>query len=144
LNGNVHLKVLAGKEQLARLSAASITLGIAKDNQALTVNSRIVSAFDVWFPKDERQRVLWPSTIRLSLDYWESLKTHAVPLDDNHIACLSHSAMALDVYAWLAQRLHRIPANESVRISWPALHAQFGQGYKRIEHFRAVFRIRAE
>jgi hypothetical protein len=129
------------KEQLARLSAASIRLGVMKDGHAVTVNSNIVTAFDVWFPKDDRQRVLWPSIIRLSLDYWESLKAHAVPLDEDHIARLSHSALALDIYAWLANRLHRIPANAPARVSWAALHGQFGQGYNRIDHFRAAFRV---
>jgi hypothetical protein len=131
------------KEQLARLSAASIRLGFMKDGHAITVNSQIVTAFDIWFPKDARQRVLWPSTIRLSLDYWESLKTNAVPLDEDHIARLSHSAMALDIYAWLAQRLHRIPANKPAFISWAALHGQFGQGYNpaRMDNFRAAFKV---
>ncbi len=129
------------KEQLARLSAASIRLGVVKDGHAVTINSQIVTAFDIWFPKDERQRVLWPSTIRLSADYWESLKAHAVPLDEDHIARLSHSALALDIYAWLANRLHRIPANAPIRVSWTALHGQFGQGYARLDKFRAVFRV---
>jgi hypothetical protein len=129
------------KDQLARLSAASIRLGIVRDGHALTVNSNIVSAFDIWFPKDENQRVLWPSTIRLSLDYWESLKAHAVPLDEDHIARLSHSALALDIYAWLANRLHRIPKNRPASVSWAALHFQFGQGYKRTNQFRAAFRV---
>lgn len=129
------------KEQLARLSAASIRLGVVKDGHAVTVNSQIVSAFDIWFPKNEHQRVLWPSIIRLSLDYWESLKAHAVPLDEDHIARLSHSALALDIYAWLANRLHRVPANKPVTISWAALHGQFGQGYARVDNFRAVFRV---
>lgn len=129
------------KEQLGRLSAASIRLGIVRDGHALTVNSQIVTAFDIWFPKDDRQRVFWPSTVRLSLDYWESLKAHAVPLDEDHIARLSHSALALDIYAWLANRLHRIPTGKPVTVSWAALHAQFGQGYARIDHFRAVFRV---
>jgi hypothetical protein len=128
------------KEQLARLSAASIRLGVVKDGHAVTVNSQIVSAFDIWFPKDDRQRVLWPSTIRLSLDYWESLKSHAVPLDEDHIARLSHSALALDIYAWLANRLHRVAANNPVTVSWPALHRQFGQGYNRLNNFRAAFK----
>jgi hypothetical protein len=103
------------KDQLARLSASSIRLGVVKDGHALTVNSQIVSAFDVWFPKDDRQRVLWPSIVRLSLDYWESLRTHAVPLDEDHIASLSHSALALDIYAWLANRLRRIPTSQGLR-----------------------------
>ena len=63
------------------------------------MQTHIVSGFDLWFPKDERQRVLWPSTVRLSLDYFESLQRHAVPLDERAIAALSHSAMALDIYA---------------------------------------------
>ncbi len=131
------------KDQLARLSASSIRLGIVRDGHALTVNSQIVTAFDVWFPKDDRQRVLWPSTISLSLDYFQSLMTHAVPLDETHIAALSHNALALDIYAWLAQRLHRIPAGKAARVSWAALHAQFGQGYnpERMSKFRQVFRV---
>jgi Plasmid encoded RepA protein len=131
------------KDQLSRLSASSIRLGIVRDGHALTINSQIVTAFDLWFPKDDRQRVLWPSTISLSLDYFQSLINHAVPLDEAHIAALSHSALALDIYAWLAQRLHRIPAGKPARISWAALHAQFGQGYnpERIDKFRQVFRV---
>lgn len=131
------------KDQLARLSASSIRLGIMRDGHAVTVNSQIVTAFDLWFPKDERQRVLWPSTIALSLDYFHSLMNHAVPLDEAHIAALSHSSMCLDIYAWLAQRLHRIPVGKPARISWQALHGQFGQGYNpdRIDKFRQVFRV---
>jgi hypothetical protein len=129
------------KDQLARLSASSIRLGVVKDGHAVTINSQIVSAFDIWFPKDERQRVLWPSTVRLSLDYWESLKEHAVPLVEDHIARLSHNALALDIYAWLANRLHRVPKNKPAHISWAALHGQFGQGYKSMTKFRQVFRV---
>jgi len=129
------------KEQLARLSASSIRLGIVQDGHALTINSQIVTAFDIWFPKNENQRVLWPSVIRLSSEYFESLQSHAVPLDEAHIAALSHSAMALDVYAWLAQRLHRVPQGKPAHVSWGALHAQFGQGWDRIDNFRRVFRV---
>jgi hypothetical protein len=89
------------KDQLARLSASSIRLGIVRDGHAVTVNSQIVTAFDVWFPKDDRQRVLWPSTVSLSLDYFQSLMNHAVPLEEAHIAALSHRSLALDIYAWL-------------------------------------------
>ena len=59
-------------------------------------------------PKDADQRVLWPSTVTLSADYFASLQQHAVPLDPRAIAALAGSALALDVYVWLAQRLHRI------------------------------------
>jgi hypothetical protein len=129
------------KDQLARLSAASVRLGMVRDGRAITVNSHIVSAFDLWFPKDHRQRVLWPSTVRLSLDYFESLRAHAVPLDERAIAALSHSAMALDIYAWLAQRLHRIVKPHRQLIPWVALQEQFGSNYVRIRRFREVFMV---
>lgn len=127
------------KDQLTRLSAATVRFGMVRDGSALTVNSQIVTAFDLWFPKDDRQRVLWPSTVRLSLDYFESLKAHAVPLDERALAALSHSAMALDLYAWLAQRLHRIEKPHRQFIPWPAVKDQFGVDYTRLRKFREVF-----
>jgi len=133
------------KEQLVRLSAASIRMGVAKNGHAITIQSGIVRAFDLelWMQKDERQRVLWPSTLALSQEYFNDLINHAVPVDAAHIAALSHSALALDIYNWLAQRLHRIPIEKPQTISWLSLYDQFGQGYapNRIDNFRRVFRV---
>ncbi len=129
------------KDQLARLSACTIRLGMVKDGEGIQVQSQIVSSFNVWLEKDDRQRVLWPSIIRLSADYFESLQRHAVPLDENHLAALSHSAMALDVYAWLAQRLHRVGKTQGAFVPWTSVSQQFGMGYDRIRAFRAVFKV---
>jgi hypothetical protein len=71
--------------------------------------------------------VLWPTTLRLSLDYYESLTRYAVPLDERAVAALAHSAMALDMYCWMAQRLHRIPPGKPQFVPWTALQEQFGQ-----------------
>jgi Plasmid encoded RepA protein len=131
------------KEQLRRLAASSIRLGSSEagTNRADTTKVEIVKGFDLWFPKDEHQRVLWPTYVDLSLDYFDSLLNRAVPLPEHHIAALSHSGLALDIYAWLAQRLHRIPPNKPAFVSWAALHGQFGQGYEgRIRKFRENFR----
>jgi hypothetical protein len=103
------------------------------------VDAKVVSALDLWFNKDEGQRVLWPSTLRLSLDYFDSLTRFAVPMDERAIAALAHSAMALDMYCWLAQRMHRVPVGKSQFIPWPALQEQFGQHYARIRDFRRDF-----
>jgi hypothetical protein len=127
------------KDQLSRLSAALIRLGITKGDRAFQIDTKIVTAFDLWFPKDERQRVLWPSTVRLSEEYFQSLAQHAVPLDERAIAALSHSAMALDVYAWLSQRLHRIEFGKSQFVPWKALKDQFGFNHKHMRKFRQVF-----
>jgi len=127
------------KNQLSRLSTATVRLAITAGERALQVNSHIVEAFDLWFTKDERQRVLWPSIIRLDDKYFTSLQKHAVPLDERALAAISHSAMALDVYTWLAHRLHRIPQGKAQFISWASLKEQFGQGYGRMDNFRARF-----
>jgi hypothetical protein len=127
------------KDQLARLAASSITLGLIHDGRAITVNSHIVAAFDLWFPKEEGGRVLWPHLLRLSPEYFDSLARHAVPLHDLALMALSGSAMGLDVYAWLAQRLHRIEWGQPVLVPWHALQAQFGWHYDRVRDFRRVF-----
>lgn len=127
------------KEQLAALSAATVRLAVVDEERSRHVTTQIVGAFDLWFPKDSRQRVLWNSTVHLSQDYFNSLLGFAVPLDERAIASLAHSALALDVYAWLAQRLHRIPAHKPQFVPWTALHEQFGQGYSKVRQFRAFF-----
>ncbi|RMH36815.1 MAG: plasmid encoded RepA protein [Nitrospirae bacterium] len=127
------------KTQIARLSAAHITLGIfASDTKAITIHTQIVSAFDLWYSIDS-PRLLWPTQVQLSREYFESLTHHAVPLDERAIAALSHSAMALDLYAWLAQRLHRIAPTQPLEVSWEALKAQFGWHYQERFKFRQVF-----
>ena len=129
------------KDHLGRLAASVIRMAISKDDRAFQVDSKIVTAFDLWFPKNENQRVLWPSTIQLSQDYFTSLQNHAVPLDERALSGLSHSAMGLDIYAWLAQRLHRISPCKPQFIPWTAIKDQFGQGYGRMDKFKAVFRV---
>jgi hypothetical protein len=77
--------------------------------------------------------------VRLSLDYFDSLTRHAVPLHDQALAALSGNTMALDIYAWLAQRLHRVKDSKGDFIPWPALQGQFGWHYARLRDFRRVF-----
>lgn len=113
---------------------------MAHDGVGNQINAQVVSSLSVWLEKDARQRVLWPSSINLDPKYFESLQAHAVPLDDRHLAALSHSAIALDVYAWLAQRLHRVQPNRAAFVPWTALQQQFGVGYDRIRAFRSVFK----
>jgi hypothetical protein len=132
---NIHII----REQVTALSTAIIRLGIVNGPQAKQLDAKIVDGFDLWLPKDEHQKVLWPSYVELNSRYYESLKAHAVPLDERAIAALSHSAMGLDVYAWLAQRLHRIPKPHRQFIPWPAVKDQFGADYDRLRKFREVF-----
>ena len=129
------------KNQLACLSAATVRLALFQGERALAINTHVITSFDLWLQKDERQRALWPSTVCLSKEYFESLQKHAVPLNEADLAALAHTAMGLDLYAWLAQRLHRIDPRKPAFIPWTALKEQFGLDYQRMDKFKAVFRI---
>jgi len=86
------------KDQLSRLSVAVVRLATTRDDRAFQVNAQVVDAFELWPELDERQRVLWPATIQLSLPYFNSLLEHAVPLNEADLAALAHSALAIYLY----------------------------------------------
>lgn len=127
------------KQQLTRLSAADFRIGTSQEDRSVTLKGSIVEGFELWTPRDSKQRVLWPTTVQFSTRYFESLVKHAVPLNETAIARLSHNAMGLDIYTWLAQRLHRVEEGKSALVPWTSLAEQFGYGYVRIRKFRAVF-----
>lgn len=129
------------KDQLSRLSVAVVRLAMTRGDRAFQINSQIVTAFELWPELDVRQRVLWPTTISLSAEYFASLQAHAVPLNEADLAALAHSALALDVYCWLAQRLHRVTPTKPMFITWAALKEQFGPDYDRMDKFKAKFRV---
>jgi hypothetical protein len=45
--------------------------------------------------------------------------------------------MVIDIYIWLAYRLHAL--KDDVEVSWLSLNAQFGAGYGRLRDFRTGF-----
>lgn len=128
------------KEQLRRISTSTVSMGYAENNRTVQVDLKIVKASDLWFPKDNRQRVLWSSVIQLTDDYFNSLMNHAIPLDERALTALSHNSMAMDIYVWLVQRLHRIDPGKPQFVSWQNLKEQFGNGYADMSKFKQVFR----
>jgi hypothetical protein len=124
------------RDQASRLAAARITFGIGPD----TIKADVIRQFRIWSPDDARQKVLWPKVLRLDPDYFGSLTKHAVPLDCRAVAALAHSALDLDIYTWLAQRLHRVPQGKPQTITWQALKSQFGAGYAELRIFRRRFK----
>jgi hypothetical protein len=78
------------KDQLTRLAAAEVRMALAYgEGEARQVQAHIIGEFDLWLPKDERQRVLWPSSVTLDPRYFASLARHAVPLDERALAALA-------------------------------------------------------
>lgn len=116
-------------EQLMRVCTADYHLAVRISQQKMRdyAPQRIVSVFEPSASADGS--LVLPEAITLADWYYVALKNEAVPLVAEHIARLKHSALALDVYTWLAQRLHRIPCERPQPILWSALYRQFGHGY---------------
>jgi Plasmid encoded RepA protein len=118
--GSRHAKL---KQQMYALAACRLQLGF----KGKTFNGQPVEQFEAWTPnKTERQRSLWPGKILLSESYFNSLLESAVPLDVRALHALKGSALALDIYTWLAHRLHRIEGRPHI-LHWKSLRDQFAQ-----------------
>lgn len=113
------------RKQMHALAACRLQIGY----KGRTFNGQAVEQFDAWLSnKDTGQRALWPGLMVLSDHFYNSLIDSAVPLDKRALHALKGSALALDVYAWLAHRLHRIEGR-GVTLHWKSLREQFAQEY---------------
>lgn len=114
------------RKQMHALAACRLQLGF----KGRTFNGQPVEQFDAWLANGKaEQRTLWPGVMVLSDAYFNSLIDSAVPLDNRALHALKGSALALDVYAWLAHRLHRIEGRPVI-LHWKSLREQFAQEYK--------------
>jgi hypothetical protein len=126
------------REQAERISRCRLSFHSAGRGGSVLVNQNIVDvAMFVDETPDPRQGSLFVETARLGETFFQQLKQHAVPLDETAIRHIRNSSMALDVYCWLAYRLHSLSAPRS--ISWAALAGQFGAGIKLRKHFKPAF-----
>ena len=113
------------RRQMHALAACRLQLGY----KGRTFNGQAIEQFDAWLAnKDIKQRALWPGLMVLTEHFYSSLLKGAVPLDLRALHVLKGSALALDVYAWLAYRLHRIEGR-GVTVHWAPLREQFAQEY---------------
>ncbi|MGV1046871.1 replication protein RepA [Limnohabitans sp.] len=114
------------RPQMHALAACRLQLGF----KGRTFNGQPVEQFDAWVADGKAgQRSLWPGVMKLSEGYFNSLMESAVPLDNRALHALKGSALALDVYAWLAHRLHRIEGRPVI-LHWKSIREQFAQEYK--------------
>ena len=126
------------KEQLNRLAACRMQLIMRDDDRASIINpAPLIKRLDLWFPPDSRQRMLWPSQLTLSDEFFQSLTNFALPLDPRAIRGLQHSARAIDAYTWLAHRLPRVKNRKGDRVSWSALQTQFGPEVSDLRNFKS-------
>jgi hypothetical protein len=123
--------------QAERLSRCKLSFHATHGNRVGMSQTTIVDDAIYMTESGASQASLFVEVARLSEKFFTALRQHAVPLDEAAIKRISNSSMALDVYCWLAYRLHAL--GEERVISWKALAAQFGAGVKQQKHFKRAF-----
>lgn len=129
----------AFRDQAARISACRLTFAFRKQGREGFIRDSIVdgglSLFDIG--ADGRQGRLWKETVLLGEKFFQSLKKHPVPLWDGAISRLANQSLAIDIYCWLAYRLHALV--KPMTVDWSALYSQFGASYAHLHHFKPRF-----
>lgn len=129
--------IIQFKEQLNRLAASHMQIGLWHGDKTSTLHAQPIEAFDIWLPQSPDQKTLWSSTLKLDQKFYESLKRHALPIDMQVLRAFSQSARQIDMVLWLAYRLRNLP--RVYKISWSALQEQFGANVTSPRKFKQSF-----
>lgn len=127
------------RDQAERISRCKLTFDIATGGRSSGLVQQTIVDRALFIEADDgiTQERLSLETAKLSEGFFEQLKKHPVPLEEAAIKALSNNAPVLDVYLWLAYRLHALTSNRLV--PWAALKAQFGTGFSKLYHFKNKF-----
>lgn len=126
------------RDQAERLSRCRLSFQVSSGGKTGLLNQNLVDGA-VFLDDETPGKGLSYNLdrVRLSETFWEQLKRHPIPLDEAAIRALQGHSMALDLYCWLAYRLHVLQGPRAV--TWAALKAQFGTGFSRMDHFKPTF-----
>jgi hypothetical protein len=125
----------AVRDQADRIARCSMTFEIEKGQKFGLLKQNLVDA--AIFEENAKGGPHFVNTALLSEAFFTQLKKHPVPLEEAAIRALSNDSMGLDVYAWLAYRLHSLKG--PTEVPWRGLMTQFGGGFGRISNFRPRF-----
>jgi hypothetical protein len=125
-------------DQVERLFNASISFQYSEKGYRQWLNMEVTSKGEMWWDfKQPSQGDLFASWMELGEAFYEAIIAHPIPLDMRTLQALKSSSMALDLYAWLAYRSHRVnQAKKPAFISWQQMHQQFGASYNDLRNFR--------
>lgn len=125
------------RDQAERISRCRLSFNVAGTGGMQFRQQTIVDDALFLDVREGTQPSLFLETARLSERFYEELQRHPVPLEEAAIRAINNNSMALDLYAWLAYRLHALKGPTPV--SWSALKGQFGAGFRARHHFEASF-----
>jgi len=126
------------KKQAMALAGCRMQLQLNYDGRMIVYKGEPIRSFQAWAAADDQQMGLWPGTLRLDEDFFQTLLELEMPIDMRAYRSLMRSPMAMDAYTWLAHRMWRV--DRSVDIRWEALHRDMGQEYKNLKNFKWRFR----
>lgn len=125
----------AVREQSRRLSLCRLTFyRIADGGEAVMNGSFVREAILPSRDTTGSQLSLWRETVVLDEVFYESLVRHPLPVRESAIRAMSGRSMAIDLYIWLAYRLHHL--THATRVPWPAVYRQFGAGFALQRQFK--------
>src|SRR3954451_505361 len=122
-------------EQARRISGCTLTFFADRTGAQIESRSRFVKTAITMTSNDHP--TLWQDRVLLDDDFYRALSEHPVPLSESALKAIGPRSMVIDIYIWLAYRLHAL--KKDAVISWPALYAQFGSGVARLRDFRRYF-----
>lgn len=125
-------------EQARRIGACRLTFFADTDGGEVRTNGSFVeSEFSLAGTLNENQPMLWQESVLLNDAFYRSLIDHPVPVSETALQHIGNKSLAIDVYIWLAYRLHVL--GKPTRVSWPAVFGQFGAGFALMKHFKPAF-----
>lgn len=125
------------REQAARISACHLTFVWDENNGGLGFEKDTIVKGGIHFSSEPGQASLWEDRVTLSEGFFRELKAHPVPIWEQALRHINNNSASIDIYIWLAYRLHSL--NKVTPVTWTALHDQFGTGYNRLRDFRKRF-----
>ncbi|MFC3125984.1 replication protein RepA [Pseudoroseomonas globiformis] len=129
------------REQAVRIAACSLKFFWEDEDMEGWAAGRFVRSglrFSDRSSEDTRQGELWDERVVLDEVFFDAMRQHPVPLQEAALRELGNRSASLDLYIWLAYRLHTLRHPTPVR--WAALRDQFGSGYSELHTFRRDFR----
>lgn len=127
------------REQSARISACTLKFFWEGEDDGARGFKRgaIVDSGLQFAVNNAKQGSLWEDQVVLDPVFYKALRDHPVPLQEAAIRQLRDRSMSLDIYVWLAWRLHTL--TKPTPITWTAIHTQFGAGFDKLFHFKPRF-----
>ena len=95
------------RDQAERISRCRLSFQIKQGTRTGFVNQHILDT-SMFIEDENAQGGLFVEKASLSQSFFEELKKHPVPVEEAAVRQIANNSLALDVYCWLAYRLHSL------------------------------------